>query len=123
MEELGMLKNAIHCIKVGADQAVCEDCSLYPCDHTDIADIARVAIKALEKQMPDSLMLPCKPGDTIYRLVRWGKHNVDIRERKVSSVAYNAAGEWIIHSTGEDVLGEGCFLTLDEAVKALEAQK
>lgn len=52
MEELKMLKNAIHCMKMGAELAVCEDCSLYPCDHTDVADLARVAIKALEKQIP-----------------------------------------------------------------------
>ena len=52
MEELEMLKNAIHCMKMGAEQAVCEDCNLYPCDHTDASDLARIAISALEKQMP-----------------------------------------------------------------------
>lgn len=52
MEELEMLKNAIHCMKVGADMAVCEDCNLYPCHHTHVEDLARIAIKALEKQIP-----------------------------------------------------------------------
>lgn len=53
MNEYEMLKNAIHCMKVGADQAICEDCNLYySCDHSTMSDINRVAIKALEKQIP-----------------------------------------------------------------------
>lgn len=52
MVEHEMLKNAIHCMKMGAELAVCEDCDLYPCDHTDISDLSRVAIEALEKQIP-----------------------------------------------------------------------
>lgn len=119
MEELEMLKNAIHCIKVGAYQAVCKDCGLYPCAATDMDDLARVAIDVLEKRLLDVPVLPCKPGDKIYRIVRWGKRNIDIRERIVSSVEYNAAGEWVIHSTGDDVLGKNCFLTRVEAEKAL----
>ena len=78
--------------------------------------------EALEKAINNStkaITLPCKPGDTIYRVVRWGKRNVDIRERIVSAVEYNAAGEWVIHSTGEDVLGKKCFLTKEAAEKAL----
>lgn len=51
-KEMEVIKNAIHCLKVGADMAVCEECTLYECDHTDVEDIARVAIKALEKQIP-----------------------------------------------------------------------
>ena len=46
------IKNAMHCLRVGADMAVCEDCPLYECSHTDVESIARVAIKALEKQIP-----------------------------------------------------------------------
>ena len=52
MKEQEILKNVIHCLKVGADLAVCEDCNLYPCDHSDVGDLARVGIKALEKQIP-----------------------------------------------------------------------
>lgn len=66
------------------------------------------------------VVLPCKPGDMVYRIVWWGKRNVDIRERRVSSVEYNAAGEWVIHSTGSDVLGKTVFLTREEAEKALK---
>ena len=76
--------------------------------------------EALEKAINSTkaITLPCKPGDIIYRVVRYG-NNVDIRERKVSSVEYNSAGEWVIHSTGEDVLGKKCFLTKEAAEKAL----
>jgi hypothetical protein len=56
MTEYEMLKNAIHCMKVGADFAVCEDCNLYECDHTNVKDMAMVAIKALEKQIPKKVV-------------------------------------------------------------------
>lgn len=66
--------------------------------------------------------LPCKPGDKVYRLVSWGKgkrKRCEIRERIVSSVEYNGAGEWIIHSTGEDILGKNVFIDREEAEAAL----
>lgn len=56
MTEYEMLKNAIHCMKVGADLAVCEDCNLYECDHTNVKDMAMVAIEALEKQIPKKVV-------------------------------------------------------------------
>ena len=69
MEELEILKNAIHCMKVGADMAVCEDCNLYECDHTDVSDLARVAIKALEKQIPmehhHTIVGECSGGEKV----------------------------------------------------------
>ena len=85
----------------------------------------RTQLKFLIADFPaaDVVVLPCKPGDTIYRIVRWGKRNVDIRERIVSSVEYNVAGEWVVHSTGDDVLGTNCFLTREEAERALGGAK
>lgn len=56
MTKYEMLQNAIHCMKMGAEQAVCEDCNLYPCDHTDVKDMAMVAIEALEKQIPKKVV-------------------------------------------------------------------
>ena len=47
-----IVANAIHCMKVSSGSAVCEDCNLYPCDHTVVEDMAKIAIKALEKQLP-----------------------------------------------------------------------
>lgn len=51
LEEQKIIENAIHCMKMGSGSAVCEDCNLYPCDHSVVEDLARVAIKALEKQI------------------------------------------------------------------------
>lgn len=52
MDELEMLNNTIHCVKMGAGQAVCEDCNLYPCDHSVVEGLCRTALNALEKQLP-----------------------------------------------------------------------
>lgn len=51
MEEQKTLENIIHCLKMGSGLAVCEDCNLYPCNPTDVDDLAKVAIKAIEKQI------------------------------------------------------------------------
>ena len=47
------VKEAIYCMKSFADDTVCEECDNYDrCDHTMVADNARIAIEALEKQLP-----------------------------------------------------------------------
>ena len=47
------IQDAIYCMKVTADQAVCEECDHHPgCDHTTQEDMAKVAIYALEKRIP-----------------------------------------------------------------------
>ena len=51
MDENKILENAIHCLKMSAGSAVCEDCNLYPCDHSVVEDMARVAVKAIDKQI------------------------------------------------------------------------
>lgn len=61
MEEQKALKNIIHCLKMGVDLAVCEDCDLYPCDHTVVEDMARVAIKAIKKHIPKVVV--CEGND------------------------------------------------------------
>ena len=41
-------QGAIHCMKVIADEEVCEECNYYyRCDHTNQADMARIAISAM----------------------------------------------------------------------------
>lgn len=49
MTENEMLKIAIHCLGVQAEQEVCEECDIYGNCHTDCKDVAVVAIKALEE--------------------------------------------------------------------------
>ena len=47
------IRQAIHCQKVYTDETVCEECELHSeCTHETQADIARLAIAALEKQIP-----------------------------------------------------------------------
>lgn len=47
-------KQAIHCIKVECEEAVCEECELYGTVGTDhcFEDACRKAVEALEKQIP-----------------------------------------------------------------------
>lgn len=46
-------QRAIHCLKCYTDEAVCEECDFYTtCTHETQADMARLAIYALEKQIP-----------------------------------------------------------------------
>lgn len=49
MTENEMLKIAIHCLSVQAEQEVCEECDIYGNCHTDCKDVAVVAIKALKE--------------------------------------------------------------------------
>lgn len=58
------IQDAIYCMKVTADQTVCEECDYYPnCDHTTQEDMARVAISALEKQVPKKIIHdPTRPN-------------------------------------------------------------
>ena len=47
------VREAIYCMKSFADDTVCEECDNYDrCDHTMVADNARTAIEALERQLP-----------------------------------------------------------------------
>lgn len=49
MTENEMLKIAVHCLGVQAEQEVCEECDIYGNCHTDCKDVAVVAIKALKE--------------------------------------------------------------------------
>lgn len=66
------VREAIYCMKSFADDTVCEECDNYDrCDHTMVADNARTAIEALEKQLPKKpIDKSCvKDNDTIYGYV------------------------------------------------------
>lgn len=50
------VREAIYCMKSFADDTVCEECDNYDrCDHTMVANNARTAIEALEKQLPKEI--------------------------------------------------------------------
>ena len=66
------VREAIYCMESFADDTVCEECDNYDrCDHTMVADNARTAIEALEKQLPKKpIDKSCvKNNDTIYGYV------------------------------------------------------
>ena len=47
------VREAIYCMKSFVDEAVCEECDYYEtCDHTRVEENAKIAIEALEKQLP-----------------------------------------------------------------------
>ncbi len=55
------VREAIYCMKSFADDTVCEECDCYDrCDHAMVADNAKTAIEALEKQLPKQ---PTYDGD------------------------------------------------------------
>lgn len=55
------VKEAIYCMKSFADDTVCEECANYDrCDHTMVANNARTAIEALEKQLPKNDLISRK---------------------------------------------------------------
>lgn len=84
-EELEMLNNTIHCVKMGAGQAVCEDCNLYECDHSVVEGLCRTALKALEKQIPKQPFIwddRCyySPDDWGYECPCCGNRDIDYPE-------------------------------------------
>lgn len=55
------VREAIFCMKSFVDETVCEECDHYEtCDHTRVEDNAKIAIEALEKQLPKK---PTYDGD------------------------------------------------------------
>lgn len=67
------VREAIYCMKSFADDTVCEECDNYDrCDHTMVANNARTAIEALEKQ------LPRKPRENKIRGGWLGKQNITL---------------------------------------------
>lgn len=46
------IQDAIHCVKVDLEEAICEECRLYGLCHTICKDADRIKLEALEKQIP-----------------------------------------------------------------------
>lgn len=69
------VREAIYCMKSFADDTVCEECDNYDrCDHTMVANNARTAIEALEKQLPMKVEYEggfSNNGFTRYRMAKY----------------------------------------------------
>lgn len=46
------LNNILHCLKVMADEEVCEECELYNLGDIHCREVARSAIELIKKQIP-----------------------------------------------------------------------
>lgn len=65
------------------------------------------------------IVLPCKVGDTVWRIVGPKGHRI-VRQRKVLAVTIYHTGDVIIHTDGaENRFGKTVFLTREEAEAAL----
>lgn len=65
------------------------------------------------------IVLPCKVGDTVWRIVGPKGHKI-VRPRKLLAVTVYYTGEMVIHTDGADnTLGVSVFLTREEAEAAL----
>ena len=106
MEEQKALKNIIHCLKMGANLAVCKDCDLYPCVPADVEDLARVAIKAIEKQIPK------KPT---YVDTRFRNHGRSIADGSSLCKCYKCPNCWshIFHVFDSETHCQHCGQALD----------
>jgi hypothetical protein len=78
------------------------------------------------KQNENTVELPCKVGDTVYRVKR-RRGGWNILPREVTSITYRLDHlyrvVWEIFSTETDILGKTVFLTEIEAEKALAKMK
>ena len=74
-------KEAIHCMKVIAEEEVCEECNYYyRCDHNRQADMARIAISAMQE-----MQALHDQGFSMERL-----KNIDFRKEVVEHINYDA---------------------------------
>lgn len=67
------------------------------------------------------IVLPCKVGDTVWRIVGRGTNgHKDVQQRKVLAVTIYHTGDIIIHTDGmENEFGKTVFSTREEAESAL----
>ncbi len=82
------IHNAIYCQKVYTDETVCEECELYAeCTHETQSDIARLAIAALEKQIPkkpeeyEDKYYACPACDNVL-MHKWEKYPSQLKDKK-----------------------------------------
>jgi hypothetical protein len=96
----------------------------YNCEWTQIAKHLYNA--GYRKQNENTVELPCKVGDTVYRVKR-RRGGWNILPREVTSITYRLDHlyrvVWEIFSTETDILGKTVFLTEIEAEKALAKMK
>ena len=114
-----MAKEIAHCC-VDLVESGC----LYECCYACLAK--KLTAKGYRKQSENTVELPCKVGDTVYRLKK--RNGVwCILPREVVSLTYRLDHlyrvVWEVFSTEMDVLGKTVFLTKEKAEEALAKMK
>lgn len=99
-------QEAIYCMKVMADEEVCEDCNYYQlCDHTKQADMARIAISAMQELMK-------------YKKIGTLEDLMKLKERELSGVELAKIFCNLNHLEKYKQIG-----TLEEVLEAVELQQ
>ena len=102
-------QEAIHCMKVMAEEEVCEECNYYyRCDHYKQVDMARIAISAMQE-----LQELHNRGFSLERL-----KNIDFRKEAIERINYDAYMSLMDELEEYKNLG-----TLEEVREAVEKQK
>lgn len=102
-------QESIYCMKVMAEEEVCEECNYYyRCDHYKQADMVRIAISAMQE-----LQELHNQGFSLERL-----KNIDFRKEVVEHINYDAYMSLMDELEGYKNLG-----TLEEVREAVEKQK
>lgn len=105
-------QEAIYCMKVMADEEVCEECNYYQsCDHTKQADMAKIAISAMNE-----LQAIHNNGINLERL-----KDIDIRKQVVEHINYMEYMD--IKDELEEFKQLGTLEEVREAVKTVRRYK
>lgn len=79
--------------------------------------------KIAERLIDDgAIVLPCKVGDTVYRICGTKKHRF-VAERIVVCIKIHENGFIVITDGAENILGTSVFLTREEAEAALAERR
>lgn len=94
------------------NECLCKDvCSRYPCFYPELCRHSMFNDEVIR--------LPCKIGDTVYRISKSGNKKWHVLEREVVGIRlfkrYNGSIGFTIVSSKDDTLGETVFLTRVEA--------
>lgn len=86
------IQDAIHCMKVLADQETCEECRYYPiCDHTKQEDMANMSVFALKKLMLKEFAK--KLDGREYRYPQFTKEEVQMAKDNGFVIVYGASDD------------------------------
>lgn len=60
------IQDAIHCVNVDLEETTCENCRLFGLDYSLCAEVDKIKLEALEKQIPKKPLFGTVHNDTAY---------------------------------------------------------